>query len=183
MEARPAPEFQVMALSVLQHTVARVARVIRLDAPVFREIAADRGVTYQALAVVFVGAGVTAAAVGASWDAVPAQFVLAYIGWIVGSLLAYGIGRYVFKAPQQADWSTVARALGFAHAPLLLRVFALLPGVGVAMFVLTALWQGVAIVMALRHAVGYPSYWKPLGILAVGFVPYVLVMASFNWLL
>ncbi len=170
-------------LSMLRNMALRVARVIRLDGAVFREVAADSSATYQALAVVFLSASVTAVAVGASWDAVPPQFVLAYVSWIVGSLLAFGIGRFAFRAPQHVEWIAVTRALGFAHAPLLLRVLALLPGVGVAIFILSVIWQGVAILMALREAVGYPSYWRPVGILAVGFVPYVLVMASLNRLL
>lgn len=49
-----------MPLDILLAMVSRTLRVIRLDAAVFREIAYDRGTTYQALAIVFLGGVSTA---------------------------------------------------------------------------------------------------------------------------
>jgi len=162
--------------------VSRVERAARLDGDLFREVALDRGATYQALAVVLLAGGATAVAGG--WSAVSTQVVMAYIGWVTGASLTYAISRFIFRVPgNPADWSGIARAMGFAHAPVLLRVLGVVPGVSVAMQLLTLAWQGVAMLVAVRYAVGYPSYWQPLGIVALGFVPYAAVTLWFGLLL
>jgi len=161
---------------------SRVVRAIRLDGELFREVAADRGATFQALLVVLLAGAATAAAGGGT--AVPTQLFLAYMGWITGALLTYVISRYVFRVPgPRVGWSAIARATGFAHAPVLLRVAGVLPGISAAMQLLTLAWQGLVMLVAVRNAVGYPSYWQPVGIVAIGFVPYAIVTLWFSLLL
>ncbi|MEX2598767.1 MAG: hypothetical protein WD533_03835 [Dehalococcoidia bacterium] len=167
--------------------VSRAWRAIRLDPSVFREAAADKSATYQALAIVFLGGLATAAGNffgnwGALPAALPAQLFLAYVGWITGTVLVLGIGRMLLPSNRSGavGWTEIARAMGFAHAPILLRVMAVLPGIGLAVLVLSLLWQGIAMLIGIKEVLGYQSYWKPLGIIAIGFVPYVVVVAGFS---
>jgi hypothetical protein len=176
-------------LTALQTMAGRVGHVVRLDATVFQEIAWDRVATLQALIIVLLAG--TATVVGTmdeegvgALGTLPRQLFLAYIGWITGTILVHLLGTRLLRSPDTSvEWAAVARVMGYAYAPVLLRVIGVFPDIGLATAVLTLVWQGIAILAGIKEVFGYKSYWKPLGIMAIGSVPYVAVVAGFNLLL
>jgi len=164
-------------------------RVIRLDSSAFRELSTDGGATVQALLIVLLGAFATTLGTfgelgGGAWRELPRQMFLGYVGWVTGTFLVYLIGTKVLRAPDsKADWAAVSRVMGFAYAPVLLRVIGITPGIGVAVAVLTLVWQAIAMLSGMKEVLVSKSYWKPILILAMGAAPYVAVLAGFNLLL
>ena len=110
-----------------QAFVSRVVRAALFDRQVYNEVVADVSATVPALAVVLVAW--TAVALGDLDDGglgalakIPAWMVFGLASWVVGTHLTYLIGTKVLKTSQtNVSWSGVARAMGFAQAPGVLR--------------------------------------------------------------
>ena len=75
-----------------------------------------------------------------------------------------------------ANWGQLARTLGFAQSPGVLKVFAVIPGIGPLVFVLVSIWQLAAMVIAIRQALDYTSTWRAIGVAVVGFIVYAVAM-------
>lgn len=78
----------------------------------------------------------------------------------------FGLGtRLLPEAETQASLGQLLRTTGFAAAPGLLQVFAVLPGMAIPVFAGTTVWMFTAIVIGVRHAFGYRSTWRALAVL------------------
>lgn len=150
---------------------------------------ADGSATVQALLIVFLAAFASTAGtfneVGAgAWRELPRALFLGYIGWVTGTFLVFVIGTRLFRSPYSAaNWAAVSRVMGYASAPVLLRVIGATPEIGAAVVVLTLVWQALAMLVGIKETLKYGSYWKPMLILATGAAPYVAVQIAFNALL
>ena len=50
------------------------------------------------------------------------------------------------------------------------------PVVGLIIFLVVSIWMLVAMVVAVRQALDYTSTWRAIGVVVLGFIPYVLLM-------
>ena len=157
----------------------RMIRAGYLDRGLYREVAGDRGATWQALLVIAVAA--VATGIGSADDvgvarlsALPAEIVVGFVGWVVWASLTYLVGKRLMGAPTgDVGWVGLARAMGFAHTPGTLRVLAVLPGLGLLIPLVAAVWQFVAAVVAARETLRLWSLWRAVGAVAAGFIAYV----------
>ena len=69
----------------------------------------------------------------------------------------------------------MARTLGYAQSPGVLKVFGVIPVVGPVVFSLVSIWQLVAMVIAIRQALDFTSTWRAVGVAFIGFVAYAVV--------
>lgn len=144
-----------------------------LDRRVYEEVEADRGATGQAVAVVLLasaGGGVAAAALGAqTLTDVFTGMIASLIGWIAWAVLTYVIGSRFLPEPQtRADTGELLRTLGFASAPGILRVFAMVPFVGLPLYGLVWIWMLVTTVVAVRQALDYTSTARAVAVCVIG---------------
>lgn len=167
----------------------RMVRVITFDTAIYAEVADDKGATSQALSVVLISAfaaGVSAyiAAGFEGSDHVVSQMFLASVGWVLWVSITYFIGTQIFKkhAPER-DWKSLARALGFAQSAGVLRILAVIPGLGVALTLVVLAWIFIASVLAIRGALGFESHWRAFAVAAIGLIPFVPVMVFLNLLM
>jgi hypothetical protein len=152
----------------------------KLRTETYEEVEADRSATLQAVLVVVIvalatGIGfITAGGVSGLIRGV----VSGLAGWVLWAWITYFVGTKLFRTPDtQADWGQLARTLGFAQSPGVLRVFGVVPVVGPVLFVLATLWQLVAMVIAVRQALDYTSTWRAIRVVVTGFIPYVVLTA------
>ena len=83
---------------------------------------------------------------------------LSLVTWLAWAVLMFQIGTRVFPEPQtSATLGELLRTTGFAAAPGLLQVFAVLPGMTIPVFVGTWIWMIAAMVIGVRHALDYNS--------------------------
>ncbi|MFN8639186.1 MAG: YIP1 family protein [Dehalococcoidia bacterium] len=131
---------------------ARMIRAARLDGDLYREVALDARAMPQAILVVL-AAGLLSGLGGLAggFDVVLTSVMLAPFGWLITSFLAYVIGRRVMGAGG-ASLEAVARALGFAHAPALIGVLAVIPTVGILIAVALICWRLAAMTVAIRSS-------------------------------
>ena len=173
----------------LQLLVPRMFRAAALDRRLYSEVAADKGATLQAfLVVLLVGIATGIGALDESGvdalQGIPAGIVLAFAGWVVGAYLAMLIGTKLLKAPQtHGGWGELARAMGFAQAPGILRVFGIIPGLGVAIAAATLIWWFLGMLIAIRQSLNYGSDWRAFFVVLIGLPFYVFIVAGYSQLL
>ncbi len=112
---------------MFEQIVARLTRMVKFDFTVFPEIEHDENATAEAAIIVLVASLVGAlGSVGAGFG----RFLLAFIisvavGWLLWSYLTMLIGTRLFGG--DATFWGMARALGYASAPGILRLLGFIP--------------------------------------------------------
>ena len=162
--------------------VDRMIRASRLDAHIFEEVEADTSATRQALSVVFLVAlatGIASISMGTvGLPGVLVGVVVAVAGWAIWAWIVYFIGTKILPEHEtHADWGQLARSLGFAQSPGVLRVFGVVPGVGGIIFLVVSVWMLVSMVIAVRQALDYTSTLRAIGVVLIGFIPYAILMS------
>ena len=166
--------------------VDRMIGASRLDVHIFEEVEADTSATRQALSVVFLVALATGIASIGSLGLLGllVVVVVAVVGWAIWAWIIYFIGTKILPEHEtHADWGQLARSLGFAQSPGVLRVFGILPGVGSIIFLVVSVWMLVSMVIAVRQALDYTSTLRAIGVVLLGFIPYVLMYLAFTILM
>ena len=160
--------------------VDRMIGASRLDVHIFEEVEADTSATRQALSVVFLVALATGiASIGRlGLLGLLVAVVVAVVGWAIWAWIIYFIGTKILPEHEtHADWGQLARSLGFAQSPGVLRVFGVVPGVGSIILLVVFVWMLVSMVIAVRQALDYTSTLRAIGVVLLGFIPYVILMS------
>jgi hypothetical protein len=153
-----------------------------LDPVTYEEVEADSSATPQALAVVVFAS--VAAAIGAKGlnDGAATLLVLRHAGviallsWATWALVTFEIGARLMPTPDtHVDPGELLRTLGFAAAPLMLQVLAVMPGARVPVFTVATIWAIAASVVAVKQALDYTSTLRALAVSALGIVLAIVV--------
>ena len=157
-----------------------MTRASRLDVHLFEEVEADTSATKQALLVVAIVA--LATGIGTlSTTGIGGLFVgivLGIVGWALWAWIVYFIGAKIIPSDStHADWGQLARTLGFAQSPGILRALGAVPGIGLIIFSVAAIWMLIAMVIAVRQALDYTSTLRAIVVVLLGFIPYMLLMS------
>ena len=99
--------------------------------------------------------------------------VIGLAAWGAWTLVVYIIGtKLLGTAEVHASWGQIARVLGFAQSPGMLRALGWIPLVGEPLVILSALWQLIAVLFALSHVLDYKSTWRLLIVAVLTVIPY-----------
>ena len=169
-----------MATQGAHSMVDRMVGASRLDIHIFEEVEAETAATKQALSVVLLVALATGIA-SMGTIGVPGLLVgvvVSVAGWAIWAWIVYFIGTKIIPEHEtHADWGQLARSLGFAQSPGVLRVFGVVPGVGGIIFLAVSVWMLVSMVIAVRQALDYTSTLRAIGVVLIGFIPYAILMS------
>lgn len=160
--------------------IKRMMGAARLDAAIYEEVESDPSATKQALTVVILVA--LATGIGTFGTGGPAGLVVGIVAgiglWALWAWITYFVGTTILKTGEtEANWGQLARTLGFAQSPGLLKVAGFIPVLGPWVFTIASIWQLVAMVIAIRQALDFTSTWRAVGVAMVGFIPYVLLIS------
>ncbi len=158
--------------------VRRVVGAALLEVDRYEEVEADAGATGQAacvvvLAAVAAGVGGIAnhGAAGVLWHTL-AQLA----GWYLWAVVTWWIGTRLLPGPHtRADRGELLRTIGFASAPGVLRIFAVVPALAAPLFALCALWMCAAMVVAVRQALDYEGTARAVAVCALPFPLYIAI--------
>jgi hypothetical protein len=157
--------------------VERVVGAARLDARTYEEVEADTTAMGQAMAVVAasaLAAGVGSISSGATGAV--AAVVGGFVGWFLWAVVTWLVGTKLLPEPgTSADLGQMLRTIGFSAAPGLLNVLGIIPLVGLVVWLLAAVWQLVAMVVAVRQALDYTSTGRAVLVCFIGWVFYMIV--------
>ena len=158
--------------------IKRMIGAAKLNVALYEEVESDSSATIQAIAVVVIVSlatgiglfgqrGVLGLIVG-----IPLSIGL----WALWAWITYLVGTTILKTPEtEANWGQLARTLGFAQSPGILKVAGFIPGIGPWFFFIAAIWQLAANVIAIRQALDFTSTGRAAGVAIIGFIPYALV--------
>ena len=160
--------------------VNRMIRAAKLDVHLYEEVEADNTSMSQAMTVVLLSS--VAAGIGFIGDGGLIGLLIgtvgALLGWYIWAFVTYIIGTKLFPEPQtSADHGQLLRTIGFSSAPGMIRIFGLIPGMGILVNLLAGLWMFIAMVIAIRQALDYRSPYRAVGVCAIGWLAQALVLA------
>ena len=169
----------------------RMIGAARFDVHVYEEVEADTGATGEAMGVVLLSSlagGIGSIGLGAGLGGVVFSAVVALFGWVVWAFLTYFIGtRLLPEAQTQADVGQLMRTLGFAQSPGLLRIAGVLFAASPPLFSLfqfvVSIWMLMTMVVAVRQALDYTSNMRAVGVVLVGFVANITIVAFLSSML
>lgn len=163
--------------------VDRMMRAARLDPSLYDEAARDEGTMDHAIASVVISS--VAAGIGSSLIGGPIGLIggtlAALVGWFIWAFTAHFVGtRFLAEPGTRADLAPVLRAVGFAAAPGVLRVFGIIPLLGTLANFVANIWMLAAFVVAVRRSLGYASTGRAVAVCLIGFVMQMVVFGLFT---
>jgi hypothetical protein len=133
----------------------RMVGAARLERATYEEVEHDRTATGQALGVVVLSSVATGLGLGAGLRGLIINTLVSIVLWAIWAALVYAVGTRLLPEPDtRADWGEVARTVGFAQTPGVLRL-----------------------VVAVRQALDYRSLPRAVGVCLIGWVLQIVVFA------
>jgi hypothetical protein len=160
--------------------VERIMGVFRLDSQTFEEVENDQNGTVQALIVVVIAAicsGIGQLGSDEPGAGLVGGIIGGIVGWAVFAAFVTFVGTRLFAtAETNADWSQLARVLGFAQAPNFLAVIGFIPVLGPLVAFVGAIWALIAAVIGIRQALEM-STGRAVVVAIVAFILEIIVIA------
>ena len=104
----------------------------------------------------------------------------AIITWLIWAIFIYVIGVKLFPDKQtKVSFKKVLIAVGFAHAPGLLRFFAVTPDLMIPIIFLTQFWIFAGLIISTKQILSLKSNFKSFGIVLLSFLIIAFLSISF----
>ena len=104
----------------------------------------------------------------------------AILTWFIWAILIYVLGVKIFPDKQtKVSFKKVLTAVGFAHAPGLLRFFAVTPELMIPIIFITQFWIFAALIISIRQILNFKSNLKSFGIVFLSFLIIAFLSITF----
>ena len=112
--------------------------------------------------------------------AVAMSGLTAILAWLVWAIFIYVIGVKLFPDKQtKVPFKKVLIAVGFAHAPGLIRFFAVTPELMVPIIFLTQFWIFAGLIISTKQILSLKSNFKSFGIVFLSFLLIAILSITF----
>ncbi len=102
------------------------------------------------------------------------------LSWIVWSIFIYVIGVKIFPDREtNVPFKKVLIGVGYAHAPGLVRFFAVTPELVIPIIFLTQLWIFASLIIATKNILNLKSNFKSFGVVFLSFLIIAIISVSF----
>lgn len=144
----------------------RVIGAIRLQSATYEEVEHDSSATMQAGAIVVVVSLTNSVSwYFGMWDAgwILRGAFQSLVAWAIGALFLWQIGTRVLPGKNtEADLGQLLRTVGFAQAPGIVGLLAVVPIFGLFVPFLVAVWIIAAMFVAVRQALDYDDTFRAI---------------------
>ena len=104
----------------------------------------------------------------------------AIVTWLIWAIFIFVIGVKLFPDKQtKVSFKKVLTAVGFAHAPGLLRFFAVTPDLMIPIIFLTQFWIFAGLIISTKEILNLKSNFKSFGIVLLSFLIIAFLLISF----
>ena len=159
-----------------------IVRSIKLDKSLYRDnkYFGEAGVYFAGLVMILDGVAGAVAANTIIKTSVGISGLTAIITWFVWAIFIYVIGVKLFSDKDaKIPFKRVLIAVGYAHAPGLIRFFAVTPEFVIPIIFLTQLWIFASLIISMKQVLNIKSNLKSFGIVFLSFLIIVFLSLSF----
>ena len=159
-----------------------VFKSIKLDKSLYTDNKnfGEASVYFAGLIMILDGIAGAVAANNIIKTAVAMSGLTAIVTWVLWSVLVFVIGVKIFPDKQtKAPFKKVLAAVGFAHAPGLLRFFAVTPDLMIPIIFLTQFWIFAGLIISTKQILNLKSNFKSFGIILLSFLIIAFLSISF----
>ena len=167
-----------------------VFRSIRLDKSLYKDNKnfGEASIYFAGLIMILDGIAGAVAANTVIKTAVAMSGLTSILTWLVWAIFIYVIGVKLFPDKQtKVPFKRILISVGFAHAPGLLRFFAVTPGLMIPIIFLTQFWIFAGLIISTKQVLNLKSNFKSfvivfLSFLIIAFLSISFVMSRMNML-
>ena len=159
-----------------------IVRSIKLDKSLYRDnkYFGEAGLYFAGLVMILDGVAGAVAANTIIKTSVGISGLTAIITWFVWAIFIYVIGVKLFSDKDaKIPFKKVLIAVGYAHAPGLLRFFAVTPEFVIPIIFLTQLWIFASLIISIKQVLNIKSNLKSFGIVFLSFLIIAFLSLSF----
>ena len=165
-----------------------IVRSIKLDKTLYKDNKnfGDAAIYFAGLIMILDGLAGAVAANTVIKTAIAMSGLTAIITWFVWSLFIFVIGVKLFPDREtKVAFKKVLIGVGYAHAPGILRFFAVTPDLMVPIIFLTQFWIFAGLIISTKQILNLKSNFKSFGIvflsfLIIAFLSIAFVMSRIN---
>ena len=159
-----------------------IVRSIKLDKTLYKDNKnfGEAAIYFSGLIMILDGIAGAVAANTVIKTAVAMSGLTAILTWFVWALFIYVIGVKIFPDKDtKVPFKKVLTAVGFAHAPGLLRFFAVTPELMIPIIFLTQFWIFASLIISTKQILNLKSNFKSFGIVFLSFLIIAFLSISF----
>jgi len=159
-----------------------IFKSIKLDKSLYSDVKnfGEASIYFAGLIMILDGIAGAVAANTIIKTAVAMSGLTAIVTWFIWAIFIFVIGVKLFPDKQtKVSFKKVLIAVGFAHAPGLLRFFAITPELMVPIIFLTQFWIFAALIISTKQILNLRSNLKSFGIVFLSFLIIVFLSISF----
>ena len=106
--------------------------------------------------------------------------LMSIITWLVWGIFIYVIGVKLFPDKEtKATFKKILMGVGYAHAPGLIRFFAVTPELVVPIIFFTQFWIFASLIISTKHILNLKSNFKSFGVVFLSFLIIAFLSVSF----
>ena len=160
--------------------INRIIVVLTLNVNTYEEIEADKNATIQSFSIVVLSSIVTAIILkpdtGFSLPNFISAIIIGIFLWGLWALVTMFVGTKLLPTQEtSSNWGELARTTGYAQAPKLFSIFALIPILTTIVLFIVGVWNLITMIIAIRQALDYTSTWRAVFVVLLGFLPYAII--------
>ena len=160
-----------------------VFRSIKLDKNLYRDSKyfGEAAIYFAGLIMILDGVAGAVAANTIIKTSIGISGLMAILTWLVWAILIYVIGVKIFpdKATTNTPFKRILIGVGYAHAPGLLRFFAVAPELVIPIIFLTQFWIFASLIISTKQILNIKSNFKAFGIIFLSFLIIIFLSLSF----
>tara|TARA_Y100001970_G_scaffold64148_1_gene82124 strand:- start:806 stop:1351 length:546 start_codon:yes stop_codon:yes gene_type:complete len=155
---------------------------IKLDKNLYRDnkFFGEAGIYFALLIMVLDGVAGAVAANSVVKTSIGISGLTAILTWFIWAIFIYVVGVKLFSDKDtKVTFKKILIAVGYAHAPGLLRFFAVTPDFVIPIIFLSQFWIFASLIIATKQVLNLKSSFKAFGIVFLSFLIIAFLSISF----
>tara|TARA_B100000029_G_scaffold215327_1_gene213169 strand:+ start:249 stop:794 length:546 start_codon:yes stop_codon:yes gene_type:complete len=159
-----------------------IVRSLKLDKSLYKDTRyfGEAGIYFAGLIMILDGVAGAVAANTVVKTSIGISGLTAILTWMVWAIFIYVIGVKIFPDKEtRVPFKKLLIAVGYAHAPGLVRFFAVTPELVIPIIFLTQFWIFASLIITTKQILNLKSNFKSFGIVFLSFLIIAFLSLSF----
>ena len=159
-----------------------IIRSIKLDKTLYKDNKnfGEAAIYFAGLIMILDGVAGAVAANTVIKTAIAMSGLTAILTWLVWTLFIFVVGVKLFPDKEsKVPFKKILIGVGYAHAPGILRFFAITPDLMIPIIFLTQFWIFAGLIISTKQILNLKSNFKSFGIIFLSFLVILITFISF----